>query len=150
MKSKKLFIVFMLMASMSAHAGFLITELNTEDFEDANETLLEFIGEVGAVISYTSHAHKMLERTAPAMNPGYNVYTDALIHLFCTAPMAHEMVTKNPHVLSYCPYSVAIYKLTEEPETVYLSYRANPDPIFEGPMALLGDIVSEMKEEYAP
>lgn len=146
---KKILSFFLITFSMSAIADVISSELYTSDFEDANETLISFINDRGAVISYTSHAHKMLERTAPSISPDYDVYSDALIHLFCTAPQAHKMVAKNPHVLPYCPYSMAIYKLKKETNKVYLSYRSNEAPIYSEPMMMLAEIMEEMKGEYS-
>ncbi len=37
--------------------------------------------------------------------------------------MSHALVAANPHNIVLCPYSIAIYVLTSEPERVYLSYR---------------------------
>jgi hypothetical protein len=41
-----------------------ITQLDDIDFEDVNNQLLQEISNRGMVISYTSHAHKMLQRTS--------------------------------------------------------------------------------------
>lgn len=93
-------------------------------FEDAKDDLLAAIADNGLVISYTSHAKSMLDNTAAVSNINKSVYTDAEILLFCKADLSHKLVADNPHNIVLCPYSIAIYVIADEPEKVYLSYRA--------------------------
>ncbi len=93
------------------------------EFQDAKDDLLEAIEENGLVISYTSHAKTMLANTAEVSGVTEAVYKDAEILLFCKADLSHKLVAGNPHNIVLCPYSIAIYVLTAEPERVYLSYR---------------------------
>ncbi len=92
-------------------------------FEDAKDDLLEAIASNGLVISYTSHAENMLANTAAVSGVTKPVYENAEILLFCKADLSHALVAANPHNIVLCPYSIAIYVLTGEPERVYLSYR---------------------------
>lgn len=92
-------------------------------FLDAKSDLLEAITNNGLVISYISHAKNMLENTAIVSGITKPVYSDAEIYLFCKANLSHNLVAGNPHNIVLCPYSIAIYVLTDEPERVYLSYR---------------------------
>lgn len=91
-------------------------------FEDAKDDLLEAIASNGLVISYTSHAKTMLDNTAEVSSVKGSVYSDAEILLFCKADLSHKLVAGNPHNIVLCPYSIAIYVLTAEPERVYLSF----------------------------
>ena len=138
--------------SQSIHAktiGFsIVEEIEGVTFEDINEQLIEIIEGRGIVISYTSHAQKMLLRTSPQINPDYNVYTNALIHLFCTAEQAHEMTSINPHIISGCPYGIAVYELANNPGNVFLSYRKTSVIEYQKVMAMLQDIVNEVTEEF--
>ena len=93
-------------------------------FEDAKDDLLEAISSNGLVISYTSHAKTMLDNTAEVSGVEKSVYADAEILLFCKADLSHKLVAENPHNIVLCPYSIAIYVLSTEPDTVYLSYRS--------------------------
>ena len=97
---------------------------STEDtFENAKEDLLAAIAENGLVISYTSHAKSMLDNTAAVSSITGSVYENAEILLFCKADLSHKLVAGNPHNIVLCPYSIAIYVLTDEPGRVYISYR---------------------------
>jgi len=100
-------------------------------FIEVEESFLDEVANEGMVISYTSHAHKMLKRTAAQLNPKYNVYDEAKIYLFCSADESHKMVKNNPHILSLCPYSISIYKLSTE-DGVYISYHKNKDSFYQG------------------
>lgn len=129
--------------------GFsIIEEIEDVTFEDINEQLIEVIESRGIVISYTSHAQKMLLRTSPQVNPDYNVYTNALIHLFCTAEQAHEMTSINPHIISGCPYGISVYELSNNPGNVFLSYRNTSVIEYQKVIAMLQDIVNEVTEEF--
>ena len=92
-------------------------------FSFAKEDLLEAITSNGLVVSYTSHAKTMLDNTAAVSGVSKAVYENGEIILFCKAGLSHELVAGNPHNIVLCPYSIAIYVLTNEPERVYLSYR---------------------------
>lgn len=96
-------------------------------FEDAKDDLLEAIEDNGLVISYTSHAKTMLENTAAISGVTKAVYNDAEILLFCKADLSHKLVAGNPHNIVLCPYSISIYVLADEPETVYLSFPKAPE-----------------------
>lgn len=132
-----------------AHAftvGFSeITKLDNVDFEDVNDLLLEEINTRGMVISYTSHAHKMLQRTSKQIDPEYQTYTDALIHLFCSARLSHAITKDNPHIISGCPYAIAVYQITNQPNSVFLSYRKSELKEYQPIINLLSDIVTETK-----
>ncbi len=99
-------------------------------FADIKENLILAIENEGMVISYTSHASKMLARTAEAAGVTQAIYSDAEIVFFCKAELSHSLVQANPHNLVLCPYSVAIYTLVNEKNRVYLSIR---DPYSKEP-----------------
>ena len=92
-------------------------------FEDAKEDLLMAIEERGLVVSYTSRAKTMLDRTADVAGVTTPAYDNAEIVLFCKADLSHKLVAANPHNIVLCPYAIAIYTLHGKPDTVYLSFR---------------------------
>ncbi len=92
-------------------------------FEDAKDDLLAAIEERGLVISYTSHAKSMFDRTAKVTGAKTPIYDNAEILLFCKATSSHDLVKSNPHNIILCPYAIAIYVLHTEPNRVYLSYK---------------------------
>jgi len=122
-----------------------ITQLDDIDFEDVNDQLLQEISNRGMVISYTSHAHKMLQRTSKQIDPQYRTYSDALIHLFCSAKISHAMTKDDPHILTGCPYSISIYQITNQPNSVFLAYRKSELEVYQPVIKLLSGIVKETK-----
>lgn len=104
-----------------AYARVFSTE---SSFADAKDDLLEAVANHGLVVSYTSHAKTMLDNTAAVSSVLSAVYANAEILLFCKADLSHKLVAANPHNIVLCPYSIAIYVLSDEPERVYLSYRS--------------------------
>ena len=122
------FIMLFLTASPVSAAQYLVTDsawiYSTQgEFEDVKESLVFAIQEQGAVVSYTAHASDMLARTGKALGITQAVYSKAEVVLFCKAEISHKLVEADPHTLVLCPYPIAIYTLTTEPGTVYLSIR---------------------------
>lgn len=136
--------------SLSSHAETVnfseVAFIDDIDFEDVNEQLLEEIGAKGLVVSYTSHANKMLTRTAPQIDPDYNTYTNALIHLFCAVQLAHDMTKANPHIITGCPYGISVYQTSTRPSGVYLSYRKSSFSEYHLVNVLLAEIVANTIE----
>jgi hypothetical protein len=52
---------------------------------------------------------------------------------------------RNPHNATLCPYSISVYSLTRDPETVYLSIRAPEleQPDYAAIHQLLESIIAE-------
>ena len=132
--------------SSPKQASYVKTYSTESSFDDAKDDLLIAIEGRGLVVSYTSHAQEMLDRTADVAGVTTPVYDRAEIILFCKADLSHKLVTANPHNIVLCPYAIAIYTLHEKPETVYLSFRepqaseATTEPIQQ----LLVDIIEEV------
>lgn len=93
-------------------------------FNEVKDDLILAIESKGAVVSYTAHASDMLDRTAVALGIKEKVYHKAEVLLFCKAELSHTMVKNNPHDLLLCPYPIAIYSLTSDPEVTYLTIQA--------------------------
>jgi uncharacterized protein (DUF302 family) len=121
-----------------------------QTFDDAKDNLVFAIESRGLVISYVSHASEMLSRTAEAVGSEFPVYGDAEILLFCKADLSHQLVKANPHNITLCPYSIAVYTLVGEPDSAYLAmskpFNANvvTAPITE----MIIDIIEETQEGF--
>ena len=62
------------------------------DFEDAKFNLVDAIEAQGMVISSTSHAQTMLERTAESVNGKGNIYDKAEIIQFCKVDLSRKLM----------------------------------------------------------
>lgn len=107
--------------------GFsVIYHIDDENWNDVNDAVKDAIREKGIVISYTSHAKKLLDRTAPDLGLSQDTYLGAQIHYFCQVGASHRMIKKNPHIIAGCPYGIAVYELKSKPGTIYVSRRQSP------------------------
>lgn len=104
-------------------ASYIKIYSTESSFDDAKDDLLMAIEARGLVVSYTSHAQEMLDRTAAVAGVETPVYDRAEIILFCKADLSHKLVADNPHNIVLCPYAIAIYALHKKPENIYLSFR---------------------------
>lgn len=93
-------------------------------YHNVRADVVEAIEGRGLVISYEAHLASMLRRTADATGAKKQVYDNAESLLFCKADLTYELTARNPHNITLCPYAIAVYSLTAEPETVYLAIRA--------------------------
>ncbi|NQY94746.1 MAG: DUF302 domain-containing protein [Campylobacteraceae bacterium] len=123
----------------------IVYSTNEESWEDVNESVKEAIINKGIVISYTSHVMKLLERTAKMLGKKQDAYKNAQIHLFCQVSLSSKMYQSNPHIITGCPYGIAVYELQSKPGTIYVSYRKAPseEPAFADVVKLQDSIVRD-------
>lgn len=116
------------------------------EFDDAKADLLFAIEGKGMVVSYTSHAQEMLDRTADVAGTVTPVYGHSEIILFCKSDLSHKLVNANPHNIVLCPYAIAIYTLHGKPGTTYLSFREPPasEPTTAAIRQLMVDVIEEV------
>ena len=117
---------FLIVQAEPQKIGFSTVYQTEDDWEYINQSVKDAIAEEGIVISYTSHAKDMLDRTGTDLGIAQDTYANAQIHMFCKVDLSHEMVQANPHIISGCPYGIAVYELKSNPGTVYMSYRNPP------------------------
>jgi uncharacterized protein (DUF302 family) len=121
----------------------VVYSVQDEKWADINDAVKDAIAEKGIVISYTSHAKALLDRTAAAVEVKQDTYLGAQIHLFCQVPLSHKMIKDNPHIISGCPYGISVYELNSNPGTIYVSYRKlmASEPAYDGVTKLQDEIV---------
>ncbi|MGF1644480.1 MAG: DUF302 domain-containing protein [Thiotrichales bacterium] len=126
-------------------SGQAIVFKTDKSFASAKSDLLLAIEGRGLVVSYTSHAQEMLDRTAAAAGVTQSVYEKAEIVLFCKADLSHQLVAVDPHNIVACPYAIAVYSLRGAAGETFVSYRApaGSGPAFEAIDALLEEIARE-------
>ncbi len=118
------------------------------DFNNVRADLVDAIKARGLVVSYQAHTGSMLQRTAGAVGAMTSVYDYADTLLFCSAELTHKLLAANPHHVTLCPYSISVYTLSTEPDTVYLAIRAPVEgvPVYREIQELLEGIIYDTVE----
>lgn len=93
------------------------------EFADIKEFLLQSIAGRGIKISGTSYISKMLNRTREAVGGEKQIFKNAEAIGFCSATLSRQMMESNPHHIVFCPYTIVIYELDQQPGTIFIAYR---------------------------
>ena len=89
------------------------------------EMLESAITDEGLVINAVGDIGTMLERTGADLG-GETLYLHGESLEFCSALYSRRMMEADPHNIVFCPYVIAIYELTAEPDTIYIGYQRVP------------------------
>lgn len=116
-----------------SNAAIAIDDVNEESavfvyktqgvFNDIKEDLELAIADRGLQVSGTLHISDMLQRTGKDLGYPKSVYSKAESIEFCSASVSHLMVSTHPANAVICPFTIAVYILSDEPETIYIAYR---------------------------
>jgi uncharacterized protein (DUF302 family) len=119
-------------------------------YADVREDLSQAIINRGLVISGVSHIAEMLDRTGKDVGSEKKIYLHAEALQFCSAVISRRAMEADSHNAVFCPYTISVYELANEPGKIYVSYRKAPEvnsTASREAMAqvekLLADIVSE-------
>ncbi len=119
------------------------------DFIDLRDELVNVIEEKGMVVSFVSHAAKMLERTQSTVQTKGNLYAEAEVLLFCKADLSHQLAVSDIHSVILCPHAIAIYTLKTDENIVYMSIRNPPQNLdaYHGIFKLMDEVIKQVIEE---
>ena len=92
-------------------------------FDEIKADVAEAIINQGLVVDFTADVGKMLARTAKDVGVSKKVYQNAVMMMFCSAKYTREAVEANSSNIMFCPYSVMVFELVDEPGTVHVGYR---------------------------
>ena len=144
-----LFIGFTCGSAAAATPGITIQSVKG-DFGDVKERILMAIENRGLVLNYTAHISNMLERTGKDIGRERQIYIKAEVIEFCGASVSRSTLEADPRNIVFCPYTIAVYTLPNDPAKVYVLYR-KPLVVGSGPSLkalrevgkLLDDIVRD-------
>ncbi len=109
-------------------------------FEEVVENVKMAIVDRGLLVSGTLHVSDMLNRTAPDL--GFSeVFTQAESVEFCSAQISHLMAQAAPENIVNCPFTVAVYVRSAEPDRVYVAFR---HPLLDGEADAAREAIVEM------
>jgi uncharacterized protein (DUF302 family) len=117
-----------------------------EEYDLVKENLELAITDRGMLISGTLHVGDMLNRTGKDLGFPKAVFKNAESIEFCSALMSHRMMSADASNLVLCPFTLAVYIKTAEPDQVYVAYRK---PLLAGESAELAKAVTEMLDDIA-
>lgn len=127
MGAARILVLIMSLVAVSASAEPAATEIVIHSakgtFDDVKERVLTAIENRGMVLTNTAHVGEMLERTGRDLGRKRRIYSHAEVLEFCNAVLSRDTMEADPHNIVFCPYTIAIYALPNEPGKVYLSYR---------------------------
>ena len=107
---------------------FIVTYQTSDIFESVKENVEDAIIGRGMVIGRTLHAREMLDRTGPDLGFPRSVYLQAVSLEFCSASISHRMIAVDPVNIVVCPFTIAVYVKTDDPDNVFVSFR-RPEPV---------------------
>ena len=93
---------------------------------EAKEALQETIADQGLVIDSVSAVGAMLHRTGKDLGATRRVFVDGDVIQFCSARLSRETMEADQTNIVFCPYTIQVYAIPEEPNKVYVGYRKLP------------------------
>lgn len=93
------------------------------NFAEVKERVLLAIENRGLVLNYTARIGAMLDRTGKDIGAAGRIYGEAEMLEFCSARASRDTMAADPRNIVFCPYSIAIYTLPKDKDTVYVGYR---------------------------
>lgn len=124
------------------------------DYDDVWRSLEAALNGQGLTVSSVSHVGEMLDRTGKELGRTKRIFEKANVMEFCSAVLSRNMLEKNPHYITFCPYQIMVYTLPDDKKKVYLSYRHliwrddSGRDVLEPVEDLLDNLVKEVIEMY--
>lgn len=101
---------------------FIAETIVTANFEELKSDLInEIIGQ-GLVIAHKSNIAEMLNRTGKDIGIMKQTYSHSYVIEFCSASLSRATTDANPNNVVFCPFSISIFQLKNEPKKVHISY----------------------------
>jgi uncharacterized protein (DUF302 family) len=101
----------------------LVSYSRQANFDDVRDDLKSAIEAKGLVIDHHAYIHRMLERTGRDVGASSKLYHDAQAFTFCSAALSRRTMEADPANIVYCPYSIVVYALAQDPGRVFVAYR---------------------------
>ena len=129
------------------HQALYVTE---GTFAEVKNNVELAITDQGLVINNVSTVGSMLARTGKDLGATRQVYLHGDVLEFCSAGLSRAMMEADQANIAFCPYTVQVYEIPEQPGKIFVGYRRLPimgDDVTKAALekvnALLAKIVSE-------
>jgi len=137
-------LAFAFVWSLGSAADDAVVSSVNGSFEDVKDSVKLAIEAQGLVINSVSNVGEMLERTGADLGKARRIYGHGEVFEFCSAKVSRQMMEAAAVNLVFCPYTIAVYTVPEQPAKVFVAYRKPPaDPAFVPVASLLESIVAE-------
>lgn len=128
---KRLLTILLLFAftfplAATAETGSYKVYTTEGEFSDIRIDVKNAIINRGFYIDYTGYVGDMLKRTAKDVGAEKSIYRDAEFFQFCSATLSRKAMEADPNTIAYCPYTVFVYELENEPGKIYVGYQTMP------------------------
>jgi uncharacterized protein (DUF302 family) len=128
----------------------LVLYVTDGTFTEVKSNVELAITDQGLVVNNVSTVGNMLERTGKDLGATRKLYTQGDVLEFCSAGLSREMMEADQTNIVFCPYTIQVYAIPEQPGKVYVGYRRVPvtgsdasKAAIEKVNALLAKIVAE-------
>lgn len=120
-----IFAALVWMGAGPAQAGWspFKTYSTEASFTDVESDTEQAIINQGLVIDFYANVGEMLQRTSKDVGGTKMVYVNAVMKMFCSARYTREAVEADASNIMFCPYSVLIFELADQPGIVHVGYR---------------------------
>lgn len=135
-------ISIILLISKTSLASVYVEQIAENDFFNVKEDITLAIQGQGLVIAHHSDVSTMLRRTTTNLaQQAFNVATSLMpiniiktaksvkityqhgtVIEFCSADLSAQTTAADPNNILFCPFSIAIFQLSDEPNQVHVSY----------------------------
>ena len=116
-------LLFNLVTPSFAAGNHMLLKSKKASFDDIKSNVTEALTNRGLVINNTSHISDMLSRTGKDLGSKKQVYQKAELLEFCSATISRATMEADATNIVFCPYIIAIYVLSQDPQKVYIGYR---------------------------
>ncbi|GEM_PF-6363823 len=121
--------------------GPVVVYKSKDKFDTVVENLQTAITNRGLLVSKVLYVSDMLNRTGGDLGVPNPVYINAKSVEFCSAVISHRMIQESHLNLVVCPFTIAVFVKTTEPDQVYVAFRKQ---IIAGNKPELVEIIHEM------
>ncbi|SMN01718.1 hypothetical protein SPONL_5 [uncultured Candidatus Thioglobus sp.] len=124
------------------NAAIYVERIVEDDFSNIQEEIVLAIQGQGLVIAHNSDVSTMLRRTVTDLaqeafsmvasinplnmmrnrSPVQTTYEHGIVIEFCSTSLSAETTAADPNNILFCPFSIAIFQLSNEPNQVHVSY----------------------------
>lgn len=136
----------LLLFSAAIRADEVALRSKKGSFDEVKAAVVFAVENRGLVINTVSHVGEMLERTGRDLGTARRIFLRAEVLEFCSASLSRRAMEADPHTIAFCPYTIAVYVLPDQPGIVYVSYRKPAAPAGSPGARALGEVERLLSE----